>query len=97
MTLQGMHENTPQDFNDDENYQDPKNLRVSQAPFADKVAVDETQIREAPMGGSLASAGPLNAPMPAGVKLFETPDQEIPMGGTLAAVGPLPISPSHPA
>jgi hypothetical protein len=62
---------------------------VNSDPFADKVPVDPSEIHETPMGGTVASVGPLNTPLADEVPLVETPDQEIPMGGTVAAVGPM--------
>ena len=58
---------------------------VNSDPFADKVVQDPALIYEAPMGGTLVSAPPLNAPPADETPLFESPLQEIPMGGTVAA------------
>lgn len=57
--------------------------------FADRTPVDESQINETPMGGTVASVEPLSGPLPDEIQMFETPNQEIPMGGTIAAVGPM--------
>ena len=62
---------------------------VNSDAFADKVPVDADLIHETPMGGTVASVGPLNEPLADEIPMFETPDQEIPMGGTVAAVGPM--------
>jgi hypothetical protein len=62
---------------------------VASDPFADRDPVDPDLIVETPMGGTVASAGPLNGPIPDEIPMFETPDQEIPMGGTVAPVGPM--------
>jgi len=58
-------------------------------PFADKTPVDPDLIVETPMGGTVASAAPINAPPAEEIPMFETPHQEIPMGGTVAPVGPM--------
>jgi len=72
---------------------------VTSDPFADKDPVDPALIVETPMGGTVASVGPLNGPPPDEIPMFETPDQEIPMGGTVAPVGPMyeAIPPVPPA
>jgi hypothetical protein len=62
--------------------------------FADKVPADANDIHETPMGGTLASAAPLNGPPVNEIPMYETPDQEIPMGGTLAAEGPMDEDPA---
>lgn len=67
----------------------PDSSIVKSDNFKDKVPVDAALIHETPMGGTLASMGPLNGPLPDQVPLFETPLQEIPMGGTVAPVGPM--------
>jgi len=67
-------------------------------PFQDKNPIDPALIIETPMGGTVASANPLNGPPADVIPLFETPDQEIPMGGTVAPVGPMdePIPSTSP-
>ncbi len=66
-------------------------------PFADKTPVDPDLIVEIPMGGTIASAGPVNGPIADEIPLFETIDQEIPMGGTVAPVGPMDETIVHEA
>ncbi len=75
--------------NDEETDKDKNSPVKNSDPFADKVPVDAALIHETPMGGTIASVGPLNEPLADEIPLFETPDQEIPMGGTVAAVGPM--------
>lgn len=75
--------------NDELTDKDLNNPVVKSDPFADKNPVDETQMHETPMGGTIASVGPLNKQPDEEIQMFQTPNQEIPMGGTLAAVGPM--------
>ncbi|MFZ3079981.1 MAG: hypothetical protein WA109_09855 [Bellilinea sp.] len=79
--------NTPEFV--EETDKDTNNPVVTSDPFADNVPVDEALMHETPMGGTVASVGPLNETILAEIPLFETPDLEIPMGGTVAAVGPM--------
>jgi len=62
---------------------------VNSDVFADKTPVDAALIHETPMGGTVASVGPLNGPVADEIPMYQTPVQEIPMGGTVAAVRPL--------
>jgi hypothetical protein len=75
--------------NDEGTDKDTKSPVKNSDPFADKTPVDPALIHETPMGGTVASVGPLNEPVVDEIPMFETPDQEIPMGGTVAAVGPM--------
>jgi hypothetical protein len=75
--------------NDEETDKDTNSPVKNSDPFADKTPVDPALIHETPMGGTVASVGPLNEPPVDEIPMFETPDQEIPMGGTVAAVGPM--------
>lgn len=58
-------------------------------PFADKTPLNEADLHETAMGGTVAAVGPMDGPADDVIPLFETSDQEIPMGGTLNAVGPM--------